>query len=176
MEMKEIGRTMLEDRMTVTLDELKSHVRILNDDFDAQLRASLTAAIDSAENYCNNLFTVYQARFSSTFAHTLIIPVQPVLEVTEVLVDGRKLEPSDYTVMDELIVFSDSVSGQDVQVTSVVGRETIAPAASMAILLIASSFFTNPVDRVESLPKASTVLLGPYRNFPYYNGRSGKIR
>ena len=34
-----------------------------------------------------------------------------------------------------------------------------------AILLIASSLFSNPMDSVETLPKASSKLLRPYRNY-----------
>ena len=53
--------------------------------------------------------------------------------------------------------------GHEVEITYTAGMKEVPYDIQAAILLHASALFNNPVDSVETLPKASTNLLRPYR-------------
>ena len=145
----------------VTLDELKDHLHILSEDFDKSLSLNLRAATQAAQSYLGRdiirTVTVVSMPFSKTFN------IADFSAIEDVQVDRKEVE---YTQVNNTITLAVN-SGELVEYKLVSGytQEDCPEDIKMAILLIASKYFNNPVDSVEQLPKASTNLLKPYKNY-----------
>ena len=81
-------------------------------------------------------------------------------------VDGVLLSEGWTALRSSSVVrFDPSVTGDEAEIVWTAGMEQVPDDLMNAILLIASSLFSNPLDSVETLPKASAALLRPYRNY-----------
>lgn len=155
-------------RMTDNIDsllrDLKSHLRLLDNDFDNQLAMYIRSAITAAENSTGIFIMKEDLSLSYPFSHKIDIREYP-LAISIVNVDGVPLQPEQYRY-DGMYLFIDAgVSGKEVTVQATVGYDSIPEDIRMAVLLIAAKFFQSPVDSVENLPKASENLLRPYRRY-----------
>ena len=148
-----------------TLGEFKSHIRITSTDLDGELRDKLNAAINAAENEIGQIIAPSRFTFSGKFSASVAVP-GPVQAIESVTVDGEEVSAEDMDVEEFCIRFPESVSGSRTKIVFRAGpRGELAYDIRAAILLHAAALFNNPVDSVETLPKASTNLLRPYRRF-----------
>lgn len=146
------------------LGRLKSHLRITSDDLDGELMAKLTAAIDSAEHYIGRVILL------SNFVDVLPFSSKVALSRPLISVDGVKVddtETSDFTkdIFTGTLFFPEDMTGYAVEVSYTAGMRQVPSDIVNAILLMASSLFANPMDSVETLPKASQLLLRPHRTY-----------
>lgn len=145
------------------LQKFKSHLRLTSNDLDDELMAKLTAAIDSAEHHIGK--TILKSKFKDTLPFSSEVALcRPLLSV-----DGVKVDDMEVTYETDIftgtILFDEGLKGRAVEVTYHAGMPQVPSDIVNAILLIASSLFANPMDSVETLPKASTRLLRPYRTY-----------
>lgn len=146
-----------------TLAEFKAHIRMTGDDLDATLQSNLLAAITSVEHHIGRY--VAASTITRTLPFSQAVKLKgPVNSVISVSVDGVALDPSQYSVLFDVL----SISAQSGDVLTVVygtGTALVPYDIRAAILLQATSLFNNPSDSVETLPKASRMLLRPYRTY-----------
>ncbi len=147
------------------LERLKSHLRLTSSDLDGELKQKLCAAARSAEHQIGRV--VFKSRFTDIFPFSPEIRLDsPILAVESVAVDGVPLSEGWAAVRSaSSLRFDTSVTGYEVEVVWTSGMEQIPDDLMNAVLLIAASLFNNPLDSVETLPKASAALLRPYRNY-----------
>lgn len=146
------------------LDHLRKHLRITGNDLDAELLQDLLAAASAAEHNIGQIIISSEFRLEDTFSSSLTLR-RPLKEVTSVAVDGTTIEESKYTVDGNVLTIDDSIEGEEVVVEYKAGFDPIPADIVAAINLHASALFSNPLDSVETLPKASTNLLRPYRTW-----------
>lgn len=147
------------------LGRLKSHLRLTSCDLDDELRQKLRAAVRSAEHQIGRV--IFRSRFTDVFdfADKILLDA-PLISVESVKIDG--VEVSDGLTVsrcDSSVTIGGGRSGREIELVWVSGMEDIPDDLMNAVLLIASSLFSNPLDSVETLPKASAALLRPYRNY-----------
>lgn len=143
------------------LADFKTHLRITANDLDADLRQKLMAAVLSAEKHIGRV--ILKSRFvTTTVLHTLQLH-SPVTEVEGVEIDG--VVTQDYTLVGNLLKLNDGVTGSEMKVTYIAGRDYIPYDIKAAVLMQAATLFNNPADRVETLVTASQNLLRPYRRW-----------
>lgn len=145
----------------VALEQLKNHLHMFADDFDAALELNLRAAIAKAESYINGRIWHGELTESVPFNNTVNVN-DPTAIVTSVKVDGSDV---NFTFSNGVIEVEGK--GKELAYTAEVGYlpEDCPADIQMAILMVAAKFFNNPVDSVETLPTASQHLLHPYRNY-----------
>ena len=143
------------------LFDLKRHLRITTDDLDGELHVKLMAAINAAENMIGQVIALSRFTLTVPFSHRIPLPSRPLFEVETVCVDS--LEYEGYTVEGRMVILPDDIEGQKVEITYIAGMTEVPFDIQAAILMHAAALFNNPVDSVETLPKASTNLLRPYR-------------
>ena len=145
----------------VALEQLKNHLHMFTDDFDASLELNLRAAIAKAESYINGRVWHGELTESVPFNNSVTVN-DPTAVVTSVKVDGSQV---NFTFIGGVIKVEGQ--GKELTYTAQVGYlpEDCPVDIQMAILMIAAKFFNNPVDSVETLPTASQHLLHPYRNY-----------
>lgn len=148
------------------LKRLKSHLRITANDLDEELMAKLTASIDSAEHFIGKI--ILKSDFIDTIPFSSIVALsRPLISVDGIKVDDTTVAVENYEVdrFSATVAFSDQFDGKVVNVEYSAGMEQVPSDIVNAILLMASSLFANPMDSVETLPKASSMLLRPYRTY-----------
>ena len=154
-------RSYLLPALSPGLCDFKRHLRITTDDLDAELHVKLLAAFNAAENMIGQVIALSRFTVTGPFTRCIMLPSRPLVEVETVSVDG---DPVDgYTVKERYVILPEGAAGSEVEVTYVAGMQEVPFDIQAAILLHASALFNNPVDSVETLPKASTNLLRPYR-------------
>lgn len=145
-----------------TLAEFKNHIRLTSSDMDADLQLKLQAAIRSAEHYIGMVIAQSVFTYTGDYAETLTLEA-PVIGVTGVKVDGVTLSSDEWSLSGNTLTIL--TEGTSMEVTYSAGMTSVDPDIKAAILLHAAALFNNPVDSVETLPKASTRLLDPYRTW-----------
>ena len=157
MEKREIINT------AVTLEALKTHLRIANNVFDSDLEGKLRAAHLVAENYIGQV--LMKSRFTLSAAFTGVLPLRhPVDKVDSVTINKTSVP---YTVTDEGLLIVPGVHEGTMEVTYTAGDDQTNDDIKVAIMMIAGDLFNNPVDKVEQLPRASQMLLRPYRRYKF---------
>lgn len=151
--------------LPVSLDKLKEHLHITTTDFDESLDTYLKAAILSCENYINGMIWVSEVSYVSNFSNIIPISDDPIISVNSVKVDGNEINTNSYSLQNGKLYINSDVQGSKIEYTLKVGYEQVPEPIQVAILLQASKMFTNPVDSVETLPKASQGLLNAYKNW-----------
>lgn len=163
-----VSRDILEPQMQPSLEEFKNHIRVTSDDLDADLVPKLKAAIGNAEKFIGKVIAlsvfVQKERLSSSSVRLR----SPLVEVEGVEVDGEPAE--EYSVVDNRLILPASLTGRQLQVRYVAGMPDVPYDIRAAVLMMAASLFNNPVDSVETLPRASSRLLRPYRSWGLDNG------
>ena len=152
-------------KLCPSLAEFKAHIRLVGSDMDPDLTLKLRAAIMAAEGFVGQILA--PSVFTRQCALALSTPLMvPVVSVTSVTVDGEPLDPSLYRVnSDGVLVIDKSVEGEQMVVVYSAGEGDLPDDIKAAILLHAAALFNNPVDSVETMPKASTNLLRRYRRW-----------
>lgn len=150
-----------------TLQEFKAHIRVTSDDLDTTLQSCLMAAINSAEHHIGRYIAPSTVTRTVPFSTTVRLR-GPVVSVTSVSVDGTALEAGQYSVLFDVLTVD--AEGEALTVVYETGFTAVPYDIRAAILLHATSLFNNPSDSVETLPRASRLLLRPYRTYglPYY--------
>jgi hypothetical protein len=150
----------------VTLDELKTHLRIANNVFDVDLEGKLRAAHYAVEHHIGQV--MMKSRFEESMEFTGVQMLRyPVNEVEAVTLNGTDIP---YTITDEGMLVIPGVHTGTLAVRYVSGSDEVNDDINIAIMMIAADMFNNPVDRVETMPRASQMLLRPYRRYES-NGR-----
>ncbi len=158
-------RTYDESVVADCLKRLKGHLRVTADDLDTELRAKLLAAVRSAENQIGTV--IVRSSFTGSFDFSSSIYLgAPLVKVESVGVDGVSLSKG-FAVNKRAgtISFDGTVTGAEVAVAWESGLDQIPDDMMAAVLMMAASFFSNPLDSVQSLPNASANLLRPYRHY-----------
>lgn len=152
------------------LSEFKLHLRLVSDDQDAMLLSYLKAATRAAEHQIGRCLApsrfVKTCNFASEIVLDNVCDLYPIQGSPVVYVDGTAC--TNFSVVDNRIVFGTGVTGAVVRVTYTAGARKAEPDIKVAILLIAAKYFNNPVDPVQTLPSAAYYLLAPYRT---WNGK-----
>lgn len=150
-----------------TLAEFKAHIRltITSVEMDASLELQLKAAIRSAEHYIGQIIARSAFVLNSTFAKAVTLQ-GPVSDIQEVTVAGVTLAQDKYKLTGNVLTLDVEASATDSLVVKyTAGLQVVDEDIKAAILLHAAALFANPVDSVETLPKASSRLLDPYRSW-----------
>jgi len=145
-----------------TLAEFKAHIRLTTSDMDSDLTLKLKAAIRSAEHYIGQIIAKSTFVYSDVFAKTVYLQ-GPVISVSGVKVDDTALSEDKWTLKGDVLTID--AEGATLEVTYLAGMNAPDDDIKAAILLHAAALFNNPVDSVETLPKASSRLLDPYRTW-----------
>lgn len=145
-----------------TLAEFKRHIRLTTSDMDADLTMKLKASIRSAEHYIGRIIALSSFTYTGDLEPQILLN-GPVVSVTSVSVDNQTLSSDKYSLKGDVLTI-DAV-GDDVVVVYTAGMSVPDDDIKAAILLHAAALFNNPVDSVETLPKASMRLLDPYRTW-----------
>lgn len=144
----------------VTLDDFKRHLRITNNVFDTDLDEKLKAAHRVAEHYIGQI--LMKSRIVETMEFCGVVSLSaPLDSVTSVKLNNVDIP---FTATGNTLVIPGTMEGT-MEVDYIAGKDTIEYDIKVAILLIASDMFNNPVDRVEQLPRSSQMLLRPYRRY-----------
>jgi hypothetical protein len=146
------------------LGRLKAHLRVTASDLDGELRGKLRAAIGVAEHRIGRVIPLTEVTDTLPFSQTLTLS-RPLVSVDGVKVDGVAVEGWEADTFTGTVTLPEGTGGASVTVTYTAGMPQIPDDIVSAILLVASSLFSNPMDSVETLPKASARLLRPYRNY-----------
>lgn len=147
----------------VTLEEQKRHLRIAGEDFNIDLQQKLDAAIRRAENWMN--MVLVQSTFEQTelWAAAVTLAVHDVTEIASVEIDGLPASAEDYSVSFDKQTITLHKEGEVVKITYKAGVTEVEPDIKAAIMMDCGSLFTNPLDAVEQLPKASQNIYNMYK-------------
>lgn len=145
------------------LKKLKEHLRITVDDFDSELGVLLDAAVETAEKETGCVFLPSQFKIT---AYTSIEETgyYPADEATSLKIDEVETDLEQVHISGGRVCVQ-SEEGRKIEVVFDAGYTIIPAPVFIAIFLIAGALFKNPIDSVESLPKASTNLLKNYRRW-----------
>jgi hypothetical protein len=149
------------------LSAFKNHLRLTGDDMDSDLTQILDAAFKSAEHVIGRVIPVSQVTVEGkyTSVDSIVLRLRgPVIALDSVIVGADDVTDS-CTLDGNCVTVPGSFENQEVTVTYTAGWESIPADALNAVFLIGSSLFSQPLDSVETLPKASSILLRPYRTW-----------
>jgi len=164
-------RTYIDPVAPILLADLKSHILMTGDDFDAQLAADLHAAIAATENHTG--LCIWRSVYFVTcdYAREIRLPVRNVTSVTSIYPDGAQLPlPAEsWSLRDDTIRLIDSnghTAFRECAITFEAGysHDTLPHDMKVAILMQAANIFSYPDDPGRQMTTASEKLLAPYRN------------
>lgn len=158
-------RKIIYPAVSPNLDGFRAHMRLTNGNFDETLALNLAAAISSAEHFIGRMISLSNITQISSFATEIELEAGDCTQLVSVMIDGVEVEASDYTFNGTSVKFKDGVTGDVVSLSYQAGMLNPAPDIIAAVYLHAGYMFNNPVDTVETLQKASTNLLRPYRRW-----------
>lgn len=161
------SRDMLEPQMQPSLDEFKNHIRVTSDDLDMDLVPKLRAAIESSEKFIGQVIAPSVFTQKEKFSYTIRLR-SPLIEVESVELDGVALE--GFSVDGNMLILPAEASGSQLLIRYIAGMSDVPYDIRAAVLMVAASLFNNPADSVETLPRASSRLLRPYRTWGLNNG------
>ena len=148
------------------MGRLKSHLRITSGDLDDELLAKLAAAIENSEHFIGRI--ILKSTLIDTIPYSSTVALcRPLIQVDGMKVDGTavNMEEVKVDVFAGTATLPQSVTGESVEVTYEAGMPQPPADIVNAVLLLAASLFSNPLDSVETLPRASMRLLRPHRNY-----------
>lgn len=152
--------------LSAALAAFKAHLRLVGSDMDCDLTQILKAAYNSAGHVIGQVViksvVVLEDTMSSKDGHVTLRLRGPVISLTSVTVDGVDVT-SDCTFKSGVLTIEGDYTDADVVVTYTAGWISVPADIQNAVFLIGASLFANPLDSVEVLPKASAMLLRPYR-------------
>ena len=150
-----------------SLSDFKAHIRLTmtSVEMDAGLTLQLKAAIRSAEHYIGKVIARSAFVYTDTFAKTVTLQ-GPVLGVQGVTVAGVEVSSDHYKLKGDVLTLDvEADADATLVVRYTAGMVQVDEDIKAAVLLHAAALFNNPVDSVETLPKASSRLLDPYRTW-----------
>lgn len=144
----------------VTLQEYKDNLRLIDTAFDAELRLKLDYSIEAVGNYIGRDLRCTDF-FSGPYAEDLDLPLDTALYVSQVSVNGVPAQDGSWVWDDGKLVLNGTFEATDEVTVETRYRSDI----KMAILLIASKLFDDPLDRAEAITNRSHNLLKSYRKY-----------
>jgi hypothetical protein len=145
------------------LKKLKEHLRLTVDDFDSELSGLLDAAIETAEKETGCVFLPSQFKITSKTSIEEC-GYYPADEATSLKIDGVETDLERVHISGgKVCVHTDE--GKSIEVVFDAGYLVMPSPVFIAVFLMAGSWWQNPTDSVETLPKASTNLLKNYRRW-----------
>lgn len=150
----------------VSLEDMKNHLRIYVDAFDADLEGKIDAATEWAEHYCGLIVAPSDITVTGDLKGTVEVP-GPVRGILAVRKDGTEIEEGVSCSIDGTITLAPGVEADEI--TYKAGLEQTPDGIRQAIMLMAASMWENPTDSVRNLPTASESLLRQYRLYRYGN-------
>lgn len=158
-------RKIIYPAVSPNLDGFRAHMRLTNGNFDETLALNLAAAVSSAEHFIGRMISLSNITQISPFKTEIELEAGDCTQLDSVMIDGVEVASTDYTFTGAAIKFAKDVTGDVVSLSYRAGMTNPAPDIIAAVYLHAGYMFNNPVDTVETLPKASTNLLRPYRRW-----------
>lgn len=151
------------DMKSKLLSKLKENLRLSVSEFDESLRDYIDSAIEVAERETGCIFlpSEFVITAKSSIDETGYYPAD---EVTSLKIDGVEVD-SEIAYISGGRVCVQTDEGKKLEVTFDAGYTILPAPVQQAIILIAGASFRQPVDSVESLPKASSNLLRHYRRW-----------
>ena len=149
------------------LSAFKNHLRLTGDDMDSDLTQILDAAFKSAEHVIGRVIPVSQVTVTGTFSCSDLFVRRlrgPVIALDSVTVDGIDVT-SGCVLKENTVTVMGTYNDAELEIRYTAGWPDIPADLLNAVFLIGSSLFANPLDSVETLPKASSILLRPYRHW-----------
>lgn len=147
------------------LPMLKRNLRLTGDDQDAVLVEKLLAALADSGHYiggpCVATDMVATGTIPSSGIQTVVLR-GPVLSLASVVLGGEDVT-ENCTMDGNSLSLPSADAGTALTVTYRAGWCPIPPDMAAAVILRASSLYSNPLDSVETLTKASSNLLRHYR-------------
>lgn len=160
-------RRLIEYEMQPNLAMLKDHLRITTNDQDKLLSAYLKAACNAAENFIGRHVQASIYTIEGAYTPVISLPrASAAFPIQEIVVEVDGSACTNYSISgNSWIEFGPNVSGSRVKIVYRCGGNVIPDDIQIAILLIASKYYANPVDSVETLPTAAYNLLSNYRTY-----------
>ncbi|MGV2432263.1 MAG UNVERIFIED_CONTAM: head-tail connector protein [Rickettsiaceae bacterium] len=103
----------------LSLEEVKSYLRIASSSDDSMITNMIDAAIIAAENFMRWNLVLKKIECVFIDVSILNLPLVPIAEVMEILVDGLSLEEAKYKILSENIVLDKKYS--HVKITYIAG-------------------------------------------------------
>jgi len=153
--------------LTGYMAAFKNHLRLTGDEMDADLRQILLAAFRSAEHTIGRVIPVSSVVVAGSFSCSDLFVRRlrgPVIALDSVTVDGIDVT-SGCVLKENTITVMGTYNDAELEIRYTAGWPDIPADLLNAVFLIGSSLFANPLDSVETLPKASSILLRPYRHW-----------
>lgn len=147
------------------LPMLKRNLRLTGDDLDAMLVEKLCAALTDAGHYiggpCAATDMAATGTVPSSGVHTVVLR-GPVLSLASVVLGGEDVTDG-CTLSGRILTLPSADAGAALTVSYRAGYSPMPADMAAAVTLRASSLYSNPLDSVETLTKASSNLLRHYR-------------
>lgn len=169
----------------LTLEQVKTHLRIEIADDDDYITSLISVGYAYAENYINqNIIESEEVLTLDCFPDEIILPVSPVLSVTSIFysdTESNSTELTDYTldlrkskariIPNEDEDFPESNGNiENIVITYRAGFASISAVINHAVLLIIGALYEQREDSVvgigvsiSKIPLSSECLLNPYR-------------
>lgn len=151
----------VEKQNLLSLEEIKSYLRI-SEDYDDKLLAELAlSAISSAEKFTRlSLLTKNIEVKSYSNAKSITLPLVPVININNISNDERVLEKEEYALFVDTIKFADS--NKNITINYVSGLQTIESDLKQGLLIHISSMYDQELVNF-SFPKEALSLYQTYR-------------
>ena len=151
--------------MSLMLEQFKRHMRVTGNELDAELMQKLLAATSSAEHHIGKVIIPSELEVTYIIKEAAVVLRAPVIGVESVELDGVILDADRYMLRGQVLSIPGALAGQTLSVRYRAGYSEIPDDMMAAVMMHAAYMFNNPVDTVQSLPKASDALLSPYRSW-----------
>lgn len=145
-----------------TLAEFKAHMRYTQSSMDSELEMKLKAAILAAEHFTGLVIARSSFVMTTSYADTVTLGA-PLLRVDSVTVDGSAVTGYSFDADTGVLTLPHRDDKAQAVISYEAGMASVPDDIKAAVLLHATYLFTHPADTVETLLKASTNLLRPYR-------------
>jgi uncharacterized phiE125 gp8 family phage protein len=163
------------DGLAISLDHVKSHLRLESSSEDAFLEKLIRSASESVENYLRRSLllktwrTIYQGKESQTLCEINLCypPIFAISSVSELLYDGTKRELKRYILTPHEHMPKLSVYGKNIEVIYKCGYGenylSVPEPIGQAITLLVGEMFEKRIECVDVISQAISFLLQPYR-------------
>lgn len=165
----------MEERI-VSLNELKTHLRITETTDDTLLASLLSAAEDQVENFIG--YSIYHGDYEEEYQPSGLIPLRhgPCLSVTSIEdEDGKSYE--NFSILPLGILKLEDYGGETLTISYEGGYDLIPEALKLAVKIIVESLYnrlgshgvvnektgTYQAQYVDDIPPTAKTVLSPYR-------------
>lgn len=165
----------MEERI-VSLNELKTHLRITETTDDTLLASLLSAAEDQVENFIG--YSIYHGDYEEEYQPSGIIPLRhgPCLSVTSIEdEDGKSYE--NFSILPLGILKLEDYGGETLTISYEGGYSLVPEALKLAVKIIVESLYNRlgshgivnertgnySAQYVDDIPPTAKTVLSPYR-------------